>query len=119
MIEIPPFDEPTVERLWRRATDLRHEPDHRLQRLMDQAMNAARKRSPRLLAGLERCIEVIDRQAENQSGQTRRQAKGALRIPPTEVNVFRSAYETVESNQAAEPLILIYIAVGEYVGVVM
>jgi hypothetical protein len=73
-------------------------------------MRAARARDPKLLTALEKGAEVIHQIAEEQYGRTMRDGASthAERVWPTEAQLWREAYVTVDSGNVCEPLAWIY-----------
>lgn len=112
-----------VERIYRRAKALG---DGILPEtgMAAAGLRAARARDPRLLLALERCAEVIDKLAEDQSGQTRRQESRqrtdwASTRNPSEVNFFREAFTAVERGQVPDAFGYLYAAVAEFAGIIV
>lgn len=112
-----------VERIFRRAKEIGDGP-FPATGMAAAGLRAAKARDPRLLAALERCAEVIDKLAEDQSGQTRRQETRQLENwastrTPTEVNFFREAYTAVDRGEIPDAFGYLYAAVAEWAGIIV
>lgn len=112
-----------VERIYRRAKALG---DGVLPEtgMAAAGLRAAKARDPRLMLALERCAEVIDKMAEEQSGQTRRQetqlrTDWASTRNPSEVNFFRGAYTAALEGQVPDAFGYLYAAVAEFAGIIV
>lgn len=113
-----------VERIYRRAKELGEGP-FPFTGMAANGLRAAKRRDPRLLYALERCAECIDKMAEDQSGQTRRQetrmrTDWASTRNPTEVNFFREAFlAAAERNEVPDAFGYLYAAVAEFAGLIV
>lgn len=119
MIETPPIDMRAAERMHRRARDIQI--DYALWRSrMDQAKRAATARDPRLLKVLEGTAETLERAREEQLGRTQRSssAEFGLRVPPTEVVMWREAYRLVDQGEFPSQFTYLITAAAEFAGLV-
>lgn len=101
-IEISEWLNPqTIENAYRRA---KFAQDSRNYRYGKRGMNAARARDPKVLLVLERGTEVLTRIADEQTGSYRAGAgiPYSHRVEPTEVALWRNAYETMDNG---DPLV--------------
>lgn len=114
-----------VEHIYRRANQITSSSFDRVERarLTRQALRAVRKRDPRLLIVLDKGAEILSQIAEEQMGRTNRTASTAsLRVPPTELNVWREAYKCADAGTAIDPdsgnspFVGVYAAVCEFAG---
>lgn len=90
-----------LEDAWRRAKEARASDSLAYAEL---GMRAAKARDPRLMKALERGAEVMDAARENQVGQYQRMTSTSFadKAVPTEVQMWRRAYEFADRG---EPLI--------------
>lgn len=89
-----------VEAAYRRAklAQQRHEDN-----FARTGLRAARARDPKLLLVLEKAANVLDRMAEDQLGRTRRTTDiYAFTVEPTEVQMWKKAYEVVDKGIHAD-----------------
>lgn len=73
-------------------------------------MRAARARDPRFMVALERMAEITGKMEDEQIGRTKRDIAATFGETrgTTEHQLFREAYKTADSGNAAEPLMWIY-----------
>ena len=86
---------------------------------VEQGLRIARARDPKLLVWLERAAEVLERQHENQRGQTRRSTSDfTQKFEPQVVQMWREAYRTADQGSPAAPFGYIYAAAGTFAGLI-
>jgi hypothetical protein len=102
----------SVEHVYGKVQGLRERTkrDPTLPSIVLVGMRAARARDPKLLIALEKGAEVVHQIAEEQYGRTMRDGASthAERVWPTEAQLWREAYVTVDSGNVCEPLAWIY-----------
>lgn len=109
-----------AEQLYRRAADWAFRPIPNIGKA-ETGMRLARLRHPLLLKGLESCAEVLTQMAEDQYGQTKRQASTpyAYTFDPSVVKAFQEALTGMESGRPEEALGYLYAAVAEFAGIIV
>lgn len=97
-----PMDLGVVERIYRRAMQFSERHDVWTEGRCDYVMRMVRAKDRTMLATLERAVQVLDRAAEEQYGQTRRAASTdySHRVEPTVVKAFKEAYRTMDEHRA-------------------
>lgn len=92
-IELPEWiNESTVEEAYRRASRAQQ---YRKESLATLGMRAARQRDGRLMKALEGGAEILRRMSERQLGSSGLDV-GGRRVPATEFQLWRNAYETAD-----------------------
>lgn len=96
-----------VEWAYGRAMEAQH---YRKQRFADVGWRAAKDRDPRLLKVLECSATIVAQMDEEQRGQTRRGADVAYAesVETTVTQLWRAAYETVDSGSPTRALEWMY-----------
>jgi hypothetical protein len=112
-IELPEWiNEATVEEAYRRAA--RAQAAHR-ESLAATGMRAAKARDGRLLKALEGGSEVLRRMSERQHGTHGIDVAGR-RVPATEYQLWRNAYETADKGTPEANYAWIYAAAASLAG---
>jgi hypothetical protein len=121
MIETAEFVTPkSIEATYRRSVEFKDLPDNERHRLQEQALRAAKARDSRLLLVLDKGLEIMHKQMEDQLGRTQRSTNEySLRVPPAEYNYWKAAYEAIDKGDPLVQLTPIYVAAGQLAGVVM
>lgn len=89
----------------------------RNQAFADRGMRAARARDPKLLYCLEKATEILAAEEERQRGRTRRAGiEESEKVHVTELNMFRSAYETCDRGTPVVNLEWVYGAAAWLAG---
>lgn len=91
-----------VERIYWRAMQFSQRHDVWTDGRCDYVMRMVRAKDRTMLATLERAVQVLDRAAEEQYGQTRRAASTdySHRVEPTVVKAFKEAFRTMDEHRA-------------------
>jgi hypothetical protein len=110
----------SVEEMHVRAVTIRRN-GSRLHSQRTQGLNAAKNRDPKLMYVLEQSIEVLNAMVESQMGDTMRSSSTdyAMRVPPTDMQMWREAYVQADNGVAMQHFSAIYAAAGEFAGVVL
>lgn len=121
VIETADFITPkAIEEAYRRSVDFKNLPDGERYRLQAQALRAAKARDSKLLKVLDKGLEIMHAQVEDQHGRTQRTSREyTLRVPPAEYNYWKAAYEALDKGDPLVQLTPIYVAAGQLAGVVM
>jgi hypothetical protein len=117
MIELPHSVTPAaVEEIFRRARQYQEQSQAHI---ANQGFRAAKARDPKMMLCMEKCAEVIGKQAEDQLGRTRRDASTPFgwRVEPTEAQMFKEAYRCADHGEATMVYGWLYGAVATFCGV--
>jgi hypothetical protein len=101
------LNEKTIERAYRRAKSAQ---ENREYGFAKRGMNAARARDSKVLMVLEQGTEIVHALADRQTGQYRagRGIPYSHRVEPTEVALWRNAYETMDNGDPMQNFEWIY-----------
>lgn len=115
-IELPrPINRTTVEMAHRMAIQGQ---ERQALHFCETGMRVARAQDPKLLLVLDRATEILHQMAEEQSGQTRREAGAskAQKVTPTEVQLWREAYKLCDAGEPIRHFAWIYGAAAWLAG---
>ena len=81
-------------------------------------LRAAKARDDKMMRILEKAAEIIDKEEENQRGETRRSADVySAQIETTETQMWKAAYKTADAGTPEEALMWIYGAAACLAGI--